>query len=69
MHIAGAQRRTRLMYALGHEVIYAFLAVAGASFATHFDATGASGLRTTSLVGAAFFGLLFLGSWFRNRRW
>jgi len=69
VRIAGENHRARRLYALGHQAIYAFLAVSGAGFATYFHSAGMRGFMLGAGVAGGFFGLLFFGSLLRHRRW
>jgi len=69
IQLAGARERAGMYYNLGHQVIYAALAIACYGFSLHHAAAGQQ-LYHDSFVGAAgVFGLLMLRSFYRTGRW
>jgi ubiquinone biosynthesis protein len=67
INFRGLDEPAELIYALGHQVIYALFAAAGIGAALFMHERGDWLATRWSLGGAAFFTLLMLGSMWRNR--
>ena len=70
--LRGNDENYRMMYALGHQVIYTLIGITSAVLATVFHVTGDLELRGNAVWGAGIAGLFLLGSVWRqsndNRR-
>lgn len=58
---------TKKLYVLGHQMLYGFLGIAGVFLSIYCKDKGLLEYGDYSLYGAGFFGILLLGSFFRNR--
>jgi len=67
VNFRGLDAPAELIYALGHQLMYGLFAVTGLGAAALLQHQGESDLARISLGSAALFGVLLLGSMWRNR--
>ncbi len=67
MGFKGLPDHTKKLYILGHQLLYAGLAVTGIGLSILWKWVGAVNYSEYSLYGSAFFGVILIGSLVRNR--
>lgn len=68
VRVRAMEEHSRTLYALGHQIIYAALAITSSSFGMIFDGRGRSLESQVAFGVGAFFALCLFGSFARGRR-